>query len=50
MLEIEDKIRGYVSGMELFWAGGDGTEQNKVTSRFGAWLKDGEKGRNPTSG
>lgn len=37
MLEIENKIRGYVSGMELSLGG----EQNKVTSRFGAWLGDG---------
>lgn len=44
MLEIENKIRGYVSGMEPSLGG----EQNKVTSRFGAWLGDGEKGGNPT--
>jgi len=42
MLEIEIKIRGYVSGMELSLGG----EENKVTSRFGVRLGDGEKGGN----
>lgn len=44
MLEIENKIRGYVSGMEPSLGGG---EQNKVTSRFGACLGGGEKAGNP---
>lgn len=43
MLEIENKIRGYVSGMEPSLGGG----QSKVTSRFGACWGGGEKGGNP---